>query len=96
MRSRKTERIMFRCNASRRIRFTSKGDHYEFIHRHDLSRGSPTMRLLLLGGVPMHLMLSAAAGGLEHSTAGMNDLRRERENVGFVPAKLAVRITVRK
>jgi hypothetical protein len=44
----------------------------------------------------MHLMLSAAAGGLEHSTARMNDLRRERENVGFVPAKLAVRITVRK
>ena len=44
----------------------------------------------------MHLMLSAATGGLEHSTAGMNDLRRERENVGFVPAKLAVRITLRK
>src|SRR5437879_10661509 len=34
----KTVYILFCCNASRRIRFSSKGDHHERIHRHDLLR----------------------------------------------------------
>jgi len=33
----KTAYILFCCNASRRIRFSSKGDPHERIHRHDSS-----------------------------------------------------------